>query len=420
MFPAATFASESRDACLFSTPLKIVLVPKPLLNELATAARVPAPMNYMEVTMARHIIAPFAFALLWSSVAMGQRPDFTRRLPNNRSASSNRALANPPRRNLAEAEQRNVRLFQDAAPSVVNIDTQKVVRSELSLNLEQIRSGTGSGFIWDRSGHIVTNFHVIRAASNARVTLADGSTYNAKLVGSAPAYDLAVLIIDAPEEKLKPLAVGRSDDLLVGQNVFAIGNPFGLDQTLTTGIISGLGRQIRSLTGQPIDDVVQTDAAINPGNSGGPLLDSSGALIGVNTAIYSPSGASAGVGFAVPVNTVRQVVPDLIRDGTFQRPGLGISVAPPNVASRLDLEGVLILRVNAGGGAERAGLRATTFDSSGELSLGDIIVGIDRTRVSDSESLVGALRRHEVGEVVSVLVLRDDRPQRFDVRLGAI
>ena len=266
------------------------------------------------------------------------------------------SLGQVSQRRLNLSERSNVQLFREAAPSVVNIDTKKVVRSELSLNLEEIRSGTGSGFIWDRDGHIVTNFHVIRGASGARVALSDGSTFEAKLIGTAPEFDLAVLRIAAPREKLRPLAVGRSDDLLVGQHVFAIGNPFGLDQTLTTGIISGLGRQIRSLTGRPIDDVIQTDAAINPGNSGGPLLDSNGLLVGVNTAIFSPSGASAGVGFAVPVNTVRTVVPDLIQTDSLERPGLGISVAPPNIADRLGLEGVLVLRVTRGSGAEVAGI----------------------------------------------------------------
>jgi S1-C subfamily serine protease len=219
------------------------------------------------------------------------------------------------RGDLAAEEKANIELFRQASPSVVYITVLSRRLDAFSLNVYEIPEGTGSGFIWDDQGHIITNFHVIRNAQAAQVTLADHSTYNAGLVGIAPNKDLAVLKIDAPKKLLRPLPIGTSHDLVVGQKTFAIGNPFGLDQTLTTGVVSALGREIRSATRQPIAGVIQTDAAINPGNSGGPLLDSAGRLIGVNTAIYSPSGAYAGIGFAIPVDTVNEVIPLLIRQG---------------------------------------------------------------------------------------------------------
>lgn len=217
-----------------------------------------------------------------------------------------------PRGDLAQDEQTTIDLFRNASPSVVYITTVALRTDRYSLNLFEIPRGTGSGFVWDDEGHIITNFHVIRGASAARVTLADHTTWEARPAGTAPHQDLAMLHINAPRHRLRPLAIGTSSGLQVGQKVFAIGNPFGLDQTLTTGIISALGREITSGTGRTIRGVIQTDAAINPGNSGGPLLDSAGRLIGVNTAIYSPSGSSAGIGFAVPVDTVNQVASQLL------------------------------------------------------------------------------------------------------------
>jgi S1-C subfamily serine protease len=219
------------------------------------------------------------------------------------------------REGLFEDEKRTIGIFRQASPSAVHITTLAVRRDRLTRNLSRIPQGTGSGFIWDREGRVVTNYHVIQGADAADVTLADQSVWKARLVGGFPDKDLAVLVIDTPKERLRPVPLGTSHDLEVGQSVFAIGNPFGLDQTLTTGIISALGREIESANGQTIGDVIQTDAAINPGNSGGPLLDSAGRLIGVNTAIQSPSGASAGIGFAIPVDEVNRVVPQLIRDG---------------------------------------------------------------------------------------------------------
>ena len=325
----------------------------------------------------------------------------------------------PYSRQLDTEEHSNVRVFRDASPTVVHIVTRTEVRQRgvLSMNLEEMPRGTGSGFLWDDRGHIVTNFHVVRGAKSAQVTLSDGSTWEAMPVGAAPEFDIAVLRIDATENQLTPLSAGRSDDLLVGQKVFAIGNPFGLDHTLTTGIISGLGRQIRSQSGRPIDDVIQTDAAINPGNSGGPLLDSQGQLIGMNTAIYSPSGASAGVGFAIPVNTIRDVVPDLIQYGRSNRPTLGVTLAPDNIMQRYDQQGVLILQVVPGSSADVAGLRSTSFDSEGNLQLGDVILSIDGQPVRDSDGLILALRKYRVGDVLVLEVRREDRRGQVNLRL---
>ncbi|MGL4555045.1 MAG: S1C family serine protease, partial [Gemmataceae bacterium] len=254
-----------------------------------------------------------------------------------------------PRAGLTELERTNIQVYKDARPAVVHITSLDLRSGGLRMNAQEVPKGTGSGFIWDDAGHVVTNFHVIQAAQGARVTLADGTTYRARLVGSAPDKDLAVLKIDAPAEALRPIPVGTSDDLQVGQLVYAIGNPFGLDQTLTTGVISALGREINStVEGRSIQGVIQTDAAINPGNSGGPLLDSSGRLIGVNTAIYSPSGSSAGIGFAIPVDEVNRAVPQLIRSGKVTRPSLGVQVAADQLADQLGVKGALVLRAVPG------------------------------------------------------------------------
>ena len=261
-----------------------------------------------------------------------------------------------PRGDLAEEEKTTIALFRQASPSVVHITTLAVRQDAFSLDVFQIPQGTGSGFVWDKQGHIVTNFHVIRDADAAQVTLADHSSWKARLVGAYPDKDLAVLMVDAPKDKLHPIAIGTSHDLQVGQRLFAIGNPFGLDQSLTTGIISALGREIESVNRLAIKDMIQTDAAINPGNSGGPLLDSSGRLIGVNTAIYSPSGASAGIGFAIPVDEVNRIVPQLIRHGKVVRPGLGVQVAPDHLADELGINGVVIVGVQPGSPAAKAGL----------------------------------------------------------------
>ena len=258
-------------------------------------------------------------------------------------------------------------------------------------------------------GHIVTNYHVIEGADKATVTLADQTNWPAELIGVAPEKDLAVLKIKAPISVLYAIPVGISENLKVGQSVFAIGNPFGLDQTLTTGVVSALGREIQSRAGVPIRDAIQTDAAINPGNSGGPLLDSGGKLIGVNTAIYSPSGASAGIGFSIPVDAVRWVVPELIRYGKIQRPTIGVELASNNIVARYGLQGPLVLNVPAGSNAEKSGLQPTRRNRYGEIILGDILVGIDGETIKNNGDLYLFLEKHKVGDVVELELLRNQK-----------
>jgi len=324
------------------------------------------------------------------------------------------------RGDLAQDEQATIELFRTASPSVVFITTIAIRRDAFRLNLMEIPQGTGSGFLWDAEGHVVTNYHVIQSANAARVTLADQSTWEATLVGTAPDKDLAVLRIDAPVERLSPLPLGASHDLEVGQKVFAIGNPFGLDQTLTTGVISGLGREIRSATNRPIDDVIQTDAAINPGNSGGPLLDSAGRLIGINTSIFSPSGTYAGVGFAVPADTVARIVPQLIAHGEVVRPGLAISIVPDTWARQRGIDGVIVLQVQPDGAAAKAGVRPLSQDDAGNLLLGDTIVGIGGKQVTDSDDLFRALDDFDVGDSIEVVVRREGKEVTLQVTLQAL
>lgn len=322
---------------------------------------------------------------------------------------------------LLPEEQRAISIFEVARASVVYITTLVSRTDFFTLKVFEIPQGTGSGFIWDEAGHIVTNFHVIYEAQNVQVTLSDRSVFKAEVVGVAPDKDLAVIRIKAPREKLPPISIGTSSDLKVGQSVYAIGNPFGLDQTLTTGIISALGREIESLTRRPIQGVIQTDAAINPGNSGGPLLDSVGRSIGVNTAIYSPSGAYAGVGFAVPIDTINRIVPQLIAFGKVIQPGLGVQVVEDSVAKQVGIkEGVLILDVDRRGAAARAGIMPTRYDSEGNVVLGDIIVAIEGQDIKTSDDLYKALERYNVGDEVRVEVIRGGRKQTITVRLQEV
>ena len=303
---------------------------------------------------------------------------------------------------------------------MVNITTLENQRNLFSLDVFQVPKGTGSGFVWDERGLIVTNFHVIQGASVARVTLSDQSEWNAKLVGAFADRDLAVLRIDAPREKLRAIAIGSSRDLVVGQRVYAIGNPFGLDQTLTVGIISALNREIQSINQRTIRGVIQTDAAINPGNSGGPLLDSAGRLIGVNTAIYSPSGASAGIGFAIPVDEVNRIVPRLIRDGKITRPTFGIQAASPQVHAALRLpKGIAIVGVVARSPAEAAGIKPFLRGAKGEIIAGDIIVAMDGKIITTLDEFLDVLERHSSGDTLAVTVLRGGTTLELSVRLGA-
>ena len=324
-----------------------------------------------------------------------------------------------PRGSLSDVETTTIELFRHASGSVVYVHRIEHHRDPLRLNVMEIE-GTGSGFIWDDRGHVVTNYHVLEGASAVKVTLADGKNYDAKFVGASADNDLAVVWIDAGGGNLKPIDVGTSADLQVGQKVFAIGNPFGLDQTLTTGIVSALGRQIKSVSGRVIENVIQTDAAINPGNSGGPLLDSAGRLIGVNTAIYSPSKASAGISFAVPVDTVNRVVPELIRHGRVVQPGLGISMVPDHITRQLGLRGVLIRNVFRNTPAAQAGLRTTTVDESSRINLGDLIVAVDGKPVETNDALRNALGKHKVDDTVVIVLERNGQRVNVKIRLAAL
>ena len=318
---------------------------------------------------------------------------------------------------LGAEERANIALFDRLSPSVVYVTNLAERRVGFSMDVATIPQGSGSGFVWDKKGTIVTNFHVVKDAQNVQVTLSDGSVWAAKPVGFEPDKDLAVISIDAPADKLTPIPVGRSGDLRVGQKVLAIGNPFGFDHTLTTGIISGLDREIQAMTGRPIQGVIQTDAAINPGNSGGPLLDSRGRLIGINTAIYSPSGAYAGIGFAVPVDTVGRLLPEILKDGKATKPGLGVQIASSAVTRRLQIEGVLILRVVPGGPADRIGLRPTARADDGSVVLGDILVGLNGKPLKDADDLYRALDPLKVGDKVTLEVLRDGKTEKVETRL---
>ncbi|WP_240490218.1 S1C family serine protease [Planctopirus hydrillae] len=323
-----------------------------------------------------------------------------------------------PRGDLADDEKTTIEIFRESLPSVVYISSLTVNRAQASPNPVQITRGTGSGFIWDHQGHVVTNFHLIRGAQSATVILADNSEWDAALVGYEPDRDLAVLRIKAPASRLRPIPVGTSHDLQVGQKVFAIGNPFGFDHTLTTGVISGLGRDLPGATGETIRGMIQTDAAINPGNSGGPLLDSAGRLIGVNTTILSNSGGSAGIGFAIPVDTVNALVPVLIKSGWNERPELGIIFMYDAIARRLGVTtGALVNHVIENSAAARAGIRPMWRDEDGDLILGDIIVQMDDLPITGEMDVFRAMERFKINQVIQVKVIRDGDLKTISLKL---
>jgi S1-C subfamily serine protease len=326
------------------------------------------------------------------------------------------------RGDLAADEAATIELFEQCSRSVVYVSpmTARVRRSLFGFTDTVIETGTGSGFVWDEQGHVVTNFHVIQQADRCQVTLPDNTTYEAGLAGVAADKDIAVLRIEAGPDELAPIPIGTSNDLRVGQKVFAIGNPYGLDFTLTTGVVSALNRQIESVNGRTIQGVIQTDAAINPGNSGGPLLDSAGRLIGMNTTIYSQTGASAGIGFAIPVDTINQVVPQIIAHGRVIRPGLGIMPAGDDLIRRLGLNGVLILDVTAGSSAERAGLRPTRATRGARIVLGDVIIKVGPTPTPTNDAMRTALEQYQIGETVDVTVQRQSQTVVVPVTLQAI
>lgn len=374
--------------------------------------RPPAPPNFQTVQRLLVLILLLLVTIVVWRMSSGRRtPLFN---------ANARPRPVTPRGDLAGDEQATIELFEAVSPSVVYITTLARRRDAFSFNIFEIPQGSGSGIIWDEDGHIVTNHHVLQGAEGAIVTLFDQSTHRARLVGTHEDKDLAVLKIDVPPGGLLPIAVGGSSDLAVGQKVFAIGNPFGLDATLTTGIISALGREIKSTSGRRIRGVIQTDAAINPGNSGGPLLDSSGRLIGVNAAILSPSGVYAGVGFAIPVDTVNDIIPQIIRHGRVVRPGLGIEAFNDRTARRFGVQGVLVATVLQGSAAARAGIRPSRYDSSGRVIPGDVIVAIDGKAIGVFEDLLEILETYEVGQTVTVTVQREGRSENLPVNLQAI
>ncbi len=327
------------------------------------------------------------------------------------------------RGDLAGDEQANIQIFEKLSPSVVYITTLKRVVNPWTRNVTQVPRGTGSGMIWDDQGHVVTNYHVIQGSGVAQVTLSDQRSYRAALVGASQQHDLAVIRINVTFDRPPPIPIGTSEDLRVGQKVLAIGNPFGLDRTLTTGIISALDRTIQDDEGgNTIEHLIQTDAAINPGNSGGPLIDSAGRLIGINTAIYSPSGAYAGIGFAVPVDTVNRVVPKLIASGRYVTPSIGIK-ADDDLSAALTREtgvrGVLVLQVVEGSPAQRAGLRETRVTTEGGVIIGDIIQAVDGKPVKRIGEILALLEQKRVGDEVRLSLHRDGKTIELKVQLEA-
>ena len=321
------------------------------------------------------------------------------------------------RRFRIEDEQNTVDIFDNAGPGTVFVTQNQIVRDRYTMRATEVPSGSGSGFIWDTDGHIITNYHVIDGSSHLTVTLYNQKTYPAKLVGGEPKKDIAVLKIDAPADELTPIP--RPDDtyeLAVGQKAIAIGNPFGLDHTITTGIISAMGRDQLGYGGVTIRDMIQTDASINPGNSGGPLLDSSGQLIGMNTMIFSKSGASAGIGFAVPFSTIKRVVPQIIRTGKAQQIGLGISILPDAIARRNGIQGVIVRQVANNSPAARAGLRGVEQNYRGTY-IGDVIVGIDDKKVTNYDTLYNALDTHQPGDTIQVKIRREGKIISLPVEL---
>jgi S1-C subfamily serine protease len=329
-------------------------------------------------------------------------------------------VVTPSPAELSADERATMAVFERATKSVVFIANTAIQRDPWSFNLFEVPQGSGTGFVWNKQGHIVTNYHVVYGANSVTVTLADRTEYKATLIGADPDHDVAVLQIRAVEEVLSPLTVGSSQDLRVGQKVLAIGNPFGLDHTLTTGVVSALGRTIKSLSNRTIEGVIQTDAAINPGNSGGPLLDSAGRLIGVNTQIVSPSGAFAGIGFAVPVDTVNRIVPELIKYGILIRPGLGVSLVPDAMAKRWGIKGLIIGKVSRGSGAEKAGLKGARETVDGRVELGDIITAVEGKPVGTLDELMGVMEHHKVNDQVTVELLRGTHQERVSVTLQAV
>lgn len=316
-----------------------------------------------------------------------------------------------------EDERNTIAIFRELSPSTVFV-TQTKVEIDYFGAAQEVPAGTGSGFIWDTSGHIVTNFHVVQGAQSLKVTFQNQKTYDATVVGVEPKKDVAVLKVDVPADLIKPVRLPQSLALEVGQKTVAIGNPFGLDHTLTTGVISALGRQVQGIGGVTIRDMIQTDAAINPGNSGGPLVDSAGQLIGMNTIIFSKSGSSSGIGFAVPVSSIARVVPQIIKTGKAETVGLGIQIDPQQrIEQRVGIRGVVVIGVQADGPAAKAGVQGIKRSLRG-LTLGDVVVGVDGKKVDDYDDLYNALDVHRPGDKVQVTLQRGE--EKVNVTVEAV
>ena len=360
-------------------------------------------------------------AVLYGAISLALIGMLLNLIPHADGATA-RPRAVTPRGPLAADEKATIRLFENSRNSVVYITTRAQVRDFWSRDIFSVPRGTGSGFIWDESGHVVTNYHVIENASEATVRLANGKDYPATLVGASQLHDIAVLKIKISQKFSPPLPIGTSHDLKVGQDVYAIGNPFGLDWTLTNGIVSALDRSLTEENGNTVEHLIQTNAAINPGNSGGPLLDSAGRLIGINTAIYSPSGANAGIGFAVPVDTVNRVVPQLISHGKYTRPVIGIGIDQDinqRMTAILQIKGVVVLRVPPGSAAAAAGLEGVVTTQDGTIIPGDIITAIEGKPVNSVSELAARLDDFRVGDSVSLTVMREGKRRKVQVVLQA-
>jgi S1-C subfamily serine protease len=377
----------------------------------------------------RNLVAIVIAALAGFVAAQWVRPGATDRAvfaAPAEAGSDSVVAASPPAdtpfsADLSPEERRNIDVFRRASDSVAFVTSLALRRDAFSFDLFQIPQGSGSAFVWDKEGHIVTNYHVVEGADALSITLSDGSEWEAKVAGVAPDKDLAVLKVDnCPPRQLEPLPLGRSSALQVGQTVLAVGNPFGLDHSLTVGVVSALGRELRSPSGRIIRDVIQTDAAINPGNSGGPLLDSSGRLVGINSAIYSPSGASAGIGFAVPVDTVTRLVPQLIERGKPIQAGIGVSLLAEHWARRLGAEGAVVYDVAPGSPAASAGLTGIRESRSGRVILGDVIVEVDGKPVRSNEDLAQALEDAGVGARITLTLERSDDRRQVKLTLVAL
>jgi len=370
---------------------------------------------------ARQILVIALISGIFAAVAVAVVDRLTTRIQPSGSAFTEAAPSGITNPAVASDEQNNIEIYRTLSPGVVNVHSTTYARD--FFGFVDAREGSGSGSILDQEGNILTNYHVIENAQKLSVSLGGEKTYPAKVIGGDPDTDLAVIrLLEKPREPLTIIPLGDSDRLSVGQKVLAIGNPFGLDRTLTTGVISGLQRPIRARNDRPIEGAIQTDASINPGNSGGPLLDSNGRLIGINSQILSPSGASAGVGFAVPVNIAKRIVPQLIRSGTVTRPKLDMTTRNVAALKNVELpvsEGVMVWQLAPGGAAASAGLRGITQTEDGEVALGDIIVSLEGEKVGNSDDLYRLLEKHQVGQTVRLEVVRNGRRQTIGVRLSA-